>query len=225
MKGERLPRLVLECLVPPSPPDATWWWCQMVSGMHRLVDVRERFESVSRMRHAQRAFVEFTAALELCWWHCYSVRERAVEFLGVRDANKKAAGKLKNPSLRCAALAVLAARDPALAGQVARLVGLLDSTVARRNNHTHGNYVGLMLDVGGSSFSPEDVIMEAGPGRKGARIRAAVASAIRRKARECVGQIQDVIACLSDLADAGHVALSQAPRSKGLAHINQAAFP
>lgn len=195
----------------------------MTSGMHRLVDVRERLETVARMRLAHRALVEFRAALELSWWHCYSVRERAVEFLGVRANDKKAAGMLKSPSARSAALAVLSAKDPALTGLLSRLVLMLDASMAHRNMHTHGTYIGVAFDVGHDSYDPDDIIDNAGTGANGARIRSAVASAIRRKARECAENVQSVVECLSDLAMTGEPARHR--NAKKSPDIMQASFP
>lgn len=192
--------------------------------MHRLVEIRDRFESVSRMRRADRALAEFQAALELSWWHCYSVRERAIELLGVRAADKNSAGRLKKPSARCAARAVLQAKDPTLTSRVAHLAELLDTTVAHRNQHTHSLYVGIALDVGHDSYSPDDVIHEAGRGAAGRRIRAAVALVVRRKARECAKYLQAVIDCLSDLVMQAHDPLGDPRKFTASRSITQARF-
>ena len=226
MKSEGTPRLVLEWVDPPTRPDAEWWWVQVAQGMHRLVDVRERLEAVSRMRDPQRALVEFRAALELCWWHTYAVRDRAIELLAVKTTDRKAAGAMKSPTKRCAAQAVLSAKDPSLTSKVAALVQLIDATVAHRNQHTHNIYVGIALDVGYDSYSPDDVLDEIGSGRNSREIRRSVAAVVRRKSRDCAAHLQQVIDCLSDLVMHTHVtARGLNGLNAGRIQITQVAFP
>lgn len=204
MKDERTPRLVLEWYDPPAKPDAWWWWGQVVGGMNRLVDVREQFERASRLRRSLAALTEFRAALELYWWHGYALRERAIDLLGVRTCNKETAAKLKKPSARCAAQALLAAKDPMLTAKVVDLLRLLDDLIEFRNIHTHKLYVGIRLDVGTDTFSPEDVVAEVEGAANERRMKSMVAAVVRRKARECAEHLQAVIDCVSDLAQASH---------------------
>jgi hypothetical protein len=177
------------------------------------------------MRLAERALHEFRAALELSWWHCYSVRERVVELLGVHADDKGAAGKLKSPSARCAARAVLQAKSPTITSRVAHLMDLLDATITRRNQHTHNLYVGIAFDVGHDSYSPDDVLLQVGQGAKGRGIRTAVATVVRRKARECAAHLQEIIGCLSDLTMVADAELGDPRKFADSSGITQVAFP
>lgn len=201
MTAECTPSLVLAWIQAPKEPDAMWWWGQICCGMHRLVDVREHFDQVSRMRDASRALRMFDTALGLYWWHCYAVRERVIELLSIQTGNRTAAGRMKSKRTRRDAAVLLAEKDPCLTGKVERLMEQFDSLLLLRNRYTHEHYLGVTIHVAGKYYDVEELVTQYEDLPSGRDLLAGVARVVRKKARECARHVQESIDYLSVMLD------------------------
>jgi hypothetical protein len=141
-------------------------WGQLAGAMHRLSFAIEELHAVAEASEVENVVRRLEYHLENYFYRSYELRERASGLITtIHPSQAAVVGRLKNPTKRAAALALLERTAPGLGRIMESLLEATDEAVQIRNLHTHDTFLRLGLLTDHGLYDPVDALTVDAPGR------------------------------------------------------------
>lgn len=133
------------------------YWGQLCASMHRLVFVREEFNTINEITDINVALQRLSYHMENYLIRIYELRERAAKLIKAY-AGKGDIGKLKGRKTRKEEVTKVLPSNPDVAEQYLNLLSILDGDIELRNQNTHNTFLSLGYSNGHDIFDPHDLL-------------------------------------------------------------------
>ena len=127
--------------------------------MHRLVFVREQFNTINEVSDISEALHSLEYHMENYLMRIYELRERAAKLLKA-FSGKGHIGNLKGKETRKDEVERILPNNPEISSQYLDLLLILDEDIALRNENTHNTFLSLGYSNGYDIYDPHDVLVE-----------------------------------------------------------------
>lgn len=134
-------------------------WGQLAGAMHRLCFAIEELHAVADASEVESVVRRLEYHLENYFYRSYELRERASKLITtIHPSQTAVVGRLKKPTKRAAAVALLERTAPGLGRIMESLLEATDEAVQIRNLHTHDTFLRLGLLTDHGLYDPVDVL-------------------------------------------------------------------
>jgi hypothetical protein len=135
------------------------YWAQLCGSMHRLVFVREQFNTINKLSDITEALHRLEYHMENYLIRIYELRERAAKLLRAFSGEGDI-GKLKGKKTRKDEVERILPNNPEISSQYLDLLSVLDDDIDLRNQNTHDTFLSLGYSNGYDIYDPHDVLVE-----------------------------------------------------------------
>ncbi|MCP6763272.1 MAG: hypothetical protein NHB32_31855 [Fischerella sp. CENA71] len=135
------------------------YWAELCGSMHRLVFVREQFNTINEVSDISEALHRLEYHMENYLIRIYELRERALKLLEA-FCGEKNIGKLKQKERRKDEVEKILPNNPEISSQYLDLLSILDDDIELRNQNTHETFLSLGYSNGYDIYDPYDVLVE-----------------------------------------------------------------
>jgi hypothetical protein len=141
--------------------EAGMWWGQLASSTYRLILAAEHLGALPGRRKTEDALNELTYHLENYFARTYELRERAVGLMEkVMGYKRGGLGKAKSrdPLVRSAVAAAVPGKFRVASVPFFSLLDLVDDDINIRNDHTHSQFLNVVLATDDDFYDPLEVL-------------------------------------------------------------------
>jgi hypothetical protein len=160
MLSERTPGLQFVWWETKKDEEAQVWWGQLAGSTHRLHIIVDQLETLASKRNINSALTELAYHLENYFVRIDELQERALGFLKAVTNDDENVRALKSKKKRRKAFLILHKQVPTLVDPLLVLLNLLDEEIKIRHDHTHKQFLNLVLDTGYEIHDPQDALLD-----------------------------------------------------------------